>query len=244
MESSIRVDRKIKPKDAVFIEGLPGIGFVANLSAIHLIDNLKAQKFGELSSPYFQDLVIPTKDGNIRSPVHELYFSKASKNSRDTIILYGNTQALTVYGQYELCGNILDLAKNLNCNIIICIGGIKKDKIHDPPRLYCTATDHETLKEVQSYGPEIFQGEIYGVAGLLIGLAKIRGMKGFSILVETLGAAPDISAAKTILSFLKKILNLEININDVDKTAEHVTEILKSFGLIETKRREETFGPV
>ena len=244
MESSVRMDRKVKLKDAVLIEGLPGIGFVANISAIHLIDSLKAEKFGELSSPYFQDLAISAGDGDIRSPVHELYYSKASGSGRDVVILYGNTQALTVYGQYELCGRILSLAQDLDCKLVICIGGIKKDKIHDPPRLYCTATDFETLREIQSHGLEIFQGQIYGVAGLLLGLAKLRGVRGFSILVETLGASPDVAAAKVVLASLKKILGLGVDLEGLDKAVDHASGILKSFGLIEAKRSGELFGSV
>lgn len=244
MESIVNLDRGIRPKDAVLIEGLPGIGLVANLTSIHLIESLGAKKFGELSSPYFQDLAITTRESGIRSPVHELYFAKASKKSRDIVILHGNTQALTVYGQYDLCGKILAMAEKLDCRLIVCIGGIKKDKIHDPPRLYFTATDRQTLEEVQSYGPEIFQGQIYGVAGLLTGMAKLRGMRGFSILVETLGATPDIAAAKEVLSFLEKSQKLEANIDGLDKTAELAAQILKPYGLIEAKRREEQFGSV
>jgi uncharacterized protein (TIGR00162 family) len=244
LESSVRVDKKVELKDAILIEGLPGIGLVANISAIHLIDSLKAEKFGEISSPHFQDLVISTEVSDIKSPVHELYYSRASSGGHDVIILYGNTQALTVYGQYELCGRILSLTQDLNCKLIVCIGGIKKDKIHDPPHLYCTATDFETLREIRNHGLEIFQGQIYGVVGLLLGLAKLRGIRGFSILVETLGMNLDVLAAKNVLVSLDNILDLGVNLEELEGSVTHVSNILKSYGLVETKRSKGFFGSV
>ena len=44
--------------------------------------------------------------------------------------------------------------------------------------------------------------------GLSIGLAKIRDMKGFSLLVDTPGMDPDVNAARYALTTLGKYLNI------------------------------------
>ncbi|UCE16919.1 MAG: PAC2 family protein, partial [Candidatus Bathyarchaeota archaeon] len=37
----------------ILIEGLPGIGFVANIAALHLIQRLQAKMFAEIRSSSF-----------------------------------------------------------------------------------------------------------------------------------------------------------------------------------------------
>jgi hypothetical protein len=244
LESIIKIDNKIKLNAPILVEGLPGIGFVANISTTHLIEGLKAEKFGELASPYFQDLAITAEDGAFRHPTNEFYYWQSPKGDRDLIILHGNTQALTVYGQYELCGKILSLAQEMSCKLIISIGGLKKERVPHPPRLYCTATDSDALSEIRSYGLDVIQGHIYGVAGLLMGLARLRGMKGFCILAETLGTYPDTAAAKAVLELLNNVLGLEVNLERLEEAAEETSRALSSFGLVETKREREFFGSV
>jgi proteasome assembly chaperone (PAC2) family protein len=88
-------------------------------------------------------------------------------------------------------------------------------------------------------------GNIFGIAGLLIGLGSLRGFKGFSLLVETLGTYPDANAARYALSALNKFLNLNVDMSRLDLAAEKTTKILESFGWIRTvgeeKKREEQF---
>ena len=103
MVCRVQVYEKPVLNDPVLIEGLPGIGFVANITALHFIQELKAKLFAEIQSSYFQDLAMTTGNGGIYFPVNQLYYHKAREGERDLIIVYGNTQALTTVGQYELC---------------------------------------------------------------------------------------------------------------------------------------------
>jgi hypothetical protein len=243
MVCTVEVYEKPKLNDPVLIEGLPGIGFVANIAALHLIRELKATRFAEIFSASFQDLAVTTETGGTRSPINELYYCKGGNGGRDLIIWYGNTQALSTFGQYELCGRVLDIAEELGCRFIISIGGFKQEEIKASPVIYCGASDPETLNEVLNLGTKIMVGQIFGVAGLLIGLSKIRGLKGFSLLVETLGTYPDANAARFALSALSKYLNLNLDLSRLDAAAEETKRILESFGLIRTvgeeKKKEE-----
>jgi len=228
--------------DPVLIEGLPGIGFVANIAVLHLIQELKAKLFGEIHSSSFQDFAITAEKGKIRSPINELYYHKGKDGQRDLILLYGNTQALTTIGQYELCGRILDIAEELGCRQIITLGGLKREGKVDTPELYCIASDLQTLREALSLGAKIIGGHVFGVAGLLVGLGKLRGMKGFCLLAETPGY-PDASAAREVLNAVCKMLQLKVDLAKLDTAAEATRNILESFGLTtpptEEKAREE-----
>jgi len=243
MVCSINIAEKPALNDPILIEGLPGIGFVANIAALHLINELKATRFAEIISGSFQDFAVTTEGGGTRSPINELYYVKRDNAVRDLIIWYGNTQALTTFGQYELCGKVLDLAQELGCKFVISIGGFKKDQVQSVPGLYSAATDPETSKEVLDLGTKIMVGHVFGIAGLLIGLARLRNVRGYALLVDTLGMYPDANATRYALSLLDKSLKLNVDLSKLDASAEETKRILDSLGLIrnlaEEKKKEE-----
>lgn len=213
---------KVNLQNPLLIEGVSGIGSIARIVATHIIKSLAAEKFGEISSPFFQDIAVSTPDGSVQSSLMEFYHSRY-ESLNDLIVLYGNTQALTSYGQYELCGKILDVAQSVGCQLVVCVEGLSKNISAGAPRVYFTATDFETLDRLMKYDLGIFQGRISGMSGLLLGLAKLRGMKGFCLLVETAGVYSDVVAAKAILDRLNSILGLKIDLADLEKAAENIS---------------------
>jgi len=243
MVCSIELSEKPKLNDPILIEGLPGIGFVANIAVLHLISELKAKRFAEIVSASFQDFAVTTEGGGARSPLNELYYHKREDGGRDLILWHGNTQALTTFGQYELCGKVLDIAQELGCRFVISIGGFKKDEVQQVPAMYSAATDQETLKEALDLGTKVMVGHIFGIAGLLVGLGRLRNMEGFALLVDTLGMYPDANAARYALTALGKYLNLNVDLSKLDAAADQTKKTLESFGLIrsiaEEKKKEE-----
>jgi len=232
MVCEVEIYEKPVLKDPVLIEGLPGIGFVANIATLHLIQELKAKLFGEIRSSAFQDFAVTAQKGEIRFPRNELYYYKGRNEERDLIILWGNTQALTTFGQYELCGHVLDIAEEFGCRQIITLGGLKREEKVDVPRLFCAASDPETLHDALNLGAQIIEGHIFGVAGLLVGLGKLRGMKGFCLLAETLGLYPDVEATRIVLEAICKMLHLKVDLSRLETAAETTRDILESFGVI------------
>ncbi|MCW3994257.1 MAG: PAC2 family protein [Candidatus Bathyarchaeota archaeon] len=235
----VKIYGKPELNDPVLIEGLPGIGFVANIAALHLIHELNAKLFAEITSSSFQDIAVTTEKGGTRSPINQLYYHKSRNGGRDLIIWYGNTQALTTFGQYELCGRVLDLAEELGCHYIITLGGFKKEQTTKKPQIYCAATDPETLKTPLNLGAKIMVGQIFGLAGITIGIAKLRNHKGFSLLVETTGTYPDVEAAHQAVTALTKYLKLKTDLTKLDVAAEKTKKILESFGLIRQVKQEK-----
>ena len=242
MVCSIDISEKPVLNDPILIEGLPGIGFVANIAALHLIKELKATRFVQIFSSSFQDFAITAGDGTARTPINELYYAKRD-GERDLIIWYGNTQALTTVGQYELVGKVLDLAQQFGCRFVISIGGFKKDEAQPVPGIYTTATDMETMQQALDLGTKVMVGHVFGIAGLSVGMARIRDMKGFSLLIDTPGMNPDVNAARYALLTLGKYLYLEIDLSDLEASGEEIKKMLESFGIIrsiaEEKKKEE-----
>ncbi|XES76240.1 MAG: PAC2 family protein [Candidatus Bathyarchaeia archaeon] len=243
MVCSVELLEKPQLNNPLLIEGLPGIGFVANIAALHLITELKAKKFCEILSSSFQDFAILNEAGGATSPLNELYYVKRGEGERDLIIWYGNTQALTTPGQYELCGKVLDIAQDLGCRDAVSLGGFKKDEVKGVPSLYCAASDEATLQRVLSADSKIMVGHIFGIAGLVIGLCQLRGLTAYALLVDTVGMVPDAAATRVALSALGKHLGLELDLSGVDAAAAQTKRLLESFGLIrnisEEKKKEE-----
>ena len=242
MVCSVDISEKPKLNDPILIEGLPGIGFVANIAALHLIKELKARRFVQIFSSSFQDFAVTTENGGALSPSNELYYAKR-EGGRDLIIWYGNTQALTTVGQYELVGKVLGLAQEFGCRLVISVGGFKKDEAQPVPAIYSTATDLETMQEALDLGTKVMVGHVFGIAGLSVGLAGIMNMKGFSLLVDTPGMNPDVNAARYALTTLGKYLNLNVDLSTLEDSGGEIKKNLESFGIIrsitEEKKKEE-----
>jgi len=243
MVCSINKTEKPTLSDPILIEGLPGIGFVANIAALHLIKELKAVKFASIFSSAFQDFAVTTGDGTARSPINELHYVRGANGGRDLIIWYGNTQALTTVGQYELVGKVLDIVEELGCKFVVSIGGFKKDEAVAVPGIYSTATDLETMQQALDLGTKVMVGHVFGIAGLSVGLAQIRELKGFSLLVDTPGMNPDVNAARYALLTLGKYLNLNFDLNNLESSGDEIKSMLESFGIVrsitEEKKKEE-----
>ncbi|MCX8170747.1 MAG: PAC2 family protein [Candidatus Bathyarchaeota archaeon] len=238
MVCEIRIYESPKLTNPVLIEGLPGIGLIANIAVAFLIKKLNAKLFCEIKSSYFHDMAITDEMGLLKYPANQLYYFRGEVE-RDLIFLYGNTQALTSRGQYEVCGHILDVAESLGCKFVISLGGYRPGRTVIKPKLYFAASDDETAKIARDLGAEPLKISIFGVAGLLIGMCRIRGISGLCLLSETPGNYPDKEAAIEILKALSQILKIKIDLTDLDNLKDLIS-VLSPFDFGAFSRRRET----
>lgn len=228
LQSIIRLDRDLKLRDPILISGLPGIGFVGNIAVVQIIKKLNAEKIGEIYSPHFQDVTYSSSNGGIRRPTIELYTCNLPNNNRDLILLYGNTQPLTSYGQYEISEKILDKAHTFGCKLIVCLAGLRQEYVREQPRVFYIVSDFEIMDKVIFKGVNPFQGEVYGMAGLLVGLSRLKEIHGVCLLAETLGTYPDSSAAKAVLEKLSEIYGINLDVSDLGETTKEVSNNTES----------------
>jgi len=247
MVCAVRLLEKPGLKSPILVEGLPGIGLVANIAVAHLIQKLDAKLFGEIRSHAFQDIAMTDGKGSFSLPTNQLYYYKGKEEAgeRDLILLYGNTQALTTRGQYELCGCVIDVAESLGCQYIITLGGYRPGRNVTEPKLYYAASDTETAQTATNLGAEILGGQIFGVAGLLVGLCGLRGIKSFCLLAETPGTYPDKEAAREVLKAISGLLGLKLDLSDLTEAVEYVN-VLSPFdfgALAKTKKPKKEPTP-
>ena len=195
-------------EDPILIVGLPGVGNVGKIVVNLLADFLHAKLFANLYSPAFPDYVLIDKKGICRPPRYEFY---ATITGRNLMILTGDSQPARedIPAHYEVCNNVLDFAVKLGCKSIITIEGAPS--LHPQREIYVAATSKKETKEYVEKGAIIYKGgKIVGAAGLLLGLAEKRGLKGVCLLGSTLGLTADKEAAFRVYKLLRKVFGTDI----------------------------------
>ncbi len=239
MRKTIIVEKEdVELKNPILIEGLPGLGMVGKITVKYLIKQLKAKKFAELYSPHFAYYVLVNDKGSIKLLNNEFYYWKNDAGGCDLILLTGDSQAQTIEGQYEVADSIIELASKKNVSMLITVGGYRRDVV-DTPQVLASATSPEALKKALEAGSLINPpgNPVVGAAGLLLGLAKFKGIEGVCLLGETPGYIPDPKAAKSILVILMRMLNLKLDLTDIDKEIAKIVEMEEKMRKIEEQRK-------
>ncbi len=197
-----------KLESPVFVEGLPGFGNVGRTAARLIIEFTRAKKFAELYSPSFPDFVAVEKDGVCQPPKYEFY--EATLGKTQFVILSGEAQPSRedVVAHYQLCDAILDFMAQYDCKFIATMAGVTTPK--PAGEIYVAATSPELAAKAVEKGAVLYGGgRILGAAGLLLGLAKIRGWEGVSLLGATTGLKADRGAAYSVFKLLMRMFGSE-----------------------------------
>ncbi len=196
-------------ENPIFVQGLPGFGNVGKIAAYLVIKFCGAKPFTELYSPSFPDYVSVNSKGICRLPRYEFHAAPMEKN--DFMIMTGDTQPSLddVVAHYDLCSEILDFVEKCGCSFIITIGGVPISE--DKAQVYVAATSPKLAAEFMEKGAVIYsKGRIIGATGLMVGLAKERGLDGVCLLGATTGFKVDRGAGFTVFKFLMKALGNEV----------------------------------
>jgi len=220
------IKKPVFKKKPILIEGLPGFGQVGRVASEHLIQELKAKKFGEILSPSFPPEVFVDHDGLIHNIKNELYYD--TKNS--LIILIGDSQASDIRGQHELVGAILKLCKKYKVKEIITLGGYATGTLKEKPQVFGAATSQKLIKKYSEHGIKFKvksdRGGIVGVSGLLLGMGSAHGIDGVCLMGETPGHPlfVDAKSAEAVVLKLGRALGINISTQELKK---RVVEIEK-----------------
>lgn len=230
MKTFIKEKRKVKLRTPVLIGGFPGLGSVGRIALTYLIKQLNAKQLADLYSPHFPHHILVNSSGKIRLPHAQFYFWKnPNKNSRDIILLTGDSQAQNFEGQYNLVHKILEYAKNMRINTVITVGGYRAKNNCLEPKVVTISPNRELLNKMVKAGATTSPvgNPVVGIAGLTLGLAKFNGIKAICLLGETEGYLPDPETAKHILKVLLRFLDFKIDFSLLDKKIKKASEALK-----------------
>ncbi|MCK4554981.1 MAG: proteasome assembly chaperone family protein [Candidatus Aenigmarchaeota archaeon] len=230
-------------KNAILVEGLPGIGYVGRNAVAYLIEELGAVKFAELSSHHFPPVVLidAKKDGKMVGLKNEFYHIKAQTGtSRDIVVLVGDSQSIDSLGHYEIVETVLDFAKELGIKEIITTGGFATGELVErAPKVFGAGVDMEYAKSFEKNGVKFKDanvGQIIGASGLLISMGHERGMKGVCLMGETSGMLlSDPKATEAVLEAIVKYLGIKIDMTKIDKRVKEIEAVIKKIESLHTK---------
>lgn len=247
MDVEVKLLKELKLKDPIFIGGLPGIGYVAKLSADYLIEALKAEVFCEIYSSFFPPHVLINKQGIVELMKNEIYFWKNIQLKNDLVIFTGNTQAASAEGQYAVAQEVLNIAQKIGVKRLYSLAAYVSEEHIEKPKVYLAATEQKLIKEAEIYDVSpMEEGSVSGTNGLLFGLAKSRNIEGICLLGETPGyttpagrSIVDAKSAQALLEVLTKILGIEINMAPLENQAKMTTEFIQKLEDVERRMLEQ-----
>lgn len=228
--TKIKITKKIKLRNPILIEGLPGIGNVGRVVTGYMISELNMKKFAEFWSPHFLPLVLFEPDNTIRMLKNEFYFYRHRPN--DIVILTGDAQSITNEGHYEIAEEIVKFAKSFKVKEIITVGGFADNVITTEPRVIGAVNNPKLIKQYSKYidfSQKHLVGTIAGASGLILGFAKMYNINAICLLGETFGLPilTDPVSADKVLQTIKKILNIEIDLTKLENTVKELEEKIK-----------------
>ena len=191
-------------ENPILVAGLPGLGNVGVMVARLLTEHIHAKLFAELYSPVLPDYT-RTDENGLCSLLCFRFFT--SEENRRLLILIGDAQppAEDISAYYEICGDILDFVSKIGCKFIITVDGVPVT--YAQRVIYVAGTSKRTAEKYALMGAKVYtNGKIIGIPGLLLGLAKIRGISGICLLSPILDLISDQEATFNAYKFLRKIL--------------------------------------
>jgi len=209
-----------------------------------LRQKLQAEECGEiLPYDFFSPAEVLIEDHVIQSPKfpeNKFYFwDKGDKH--DLLIFIANEQPQR---GWEFAHLVLDVAEEFRVRRIYTSAAFPLWMHHSrEPHVWGTATTAQLVKYLKVYGVmPMGEGSIGGLNGLLLGVARQRGIEGVCLLGEMPIYATRIAnpkAAQAVLEVLTKMLGVEIDLEDLTAMAEQMEPSMEQlYGFLSEEAKE------
>ncbi len=227
----IKIYKRPKLNNPYLIVAWPGMGEVAFKAANYLVDKLKAEEFAQILPEEFFYLTGSLIHEGILSvpqlPQSKFYYWKNKSGKNDVIIFISNAQPDLAKAE-SYSEKIIYLAKVFNVEMVISFASMPQPIDHtQEPGIWFAATSAEIKNNFKKYNFNILsEGQISGMNGLFLGLARKKGLKGFCLLGEIPLYTIQIEnpkASQAVLGALAKILNMQIDFTGLIDQA-HIME--------------------
>jgi len=230
----LKISKRPRLNKPYLIVAWPGMGEVAFKAAAYLIEELKAQEFAQIQPEEFFYLTGSViQSGILETPLlpqGKFYYWKNSAAKRagsgknDLVIFLSNAQPdLAKADSYAKI--IIDLAKGLGVEMVVSFASMPQATDHTrDSRVWFAATDQKTKESLNKYNFGVLEeGQISGMNGLFLSMAKKAGLKGFCLLGDIPLYTIQIEnpkASAAVLLGLGKILNMQINVQPLKEQAQ------------------------
>jgi len=228
----IKVIKRPRLKKPYLIVAWPGMGEVAFKSASYLVEKLGAQEFASVKPEDFFYLAgSVVKDGLLSTselPESKFYFWKNKNGKNDLIVFLSNAQPdLARAESYSKI--VTQVAKSFKVDKVISFASMPQAIDHtQDPGVWFAATSPElsnNLKELNLNS--LVEGQISGMNGLFLGIAKREGLEGFCLLGEIPLYTIQIEnpkASAAVLNALSRFTGIRIDVSGLIKQGHTMDE--------------------
>ena len=231
--------------------GWPGIGNIGLIAVDTLRELLKAEEFGEIEPwDFFYPKKVSIRNGlleGLEFPANKFYYERLGK--RDLIFFIGEQQPsegerLYAMGEkaYRLANLVLDVAERFGSQRVYTSGACVSPIHHTmKPRAVSVVSSENLIEEVKRYQNTVLisemggrggEGTITGLNGLLLTVAKKRGLESICLMGEIpdwLSGAPFPypQASKSVLEVFADILGIPIDFRVLDRMVVRIEEVVE-----------------
>jgi predicted ATP-grasp superfamily ATP-dependent carboligase len=227
------INKKPRLKKPYLVVAWPGMGEVAFKAAKYLIQSLKAQEFARIIPDEFFYLSGSVIANGIletpQLPEGKFYYwknpaSKGSCGKNDLVIFVSNAQPdLSRADSYAKI--IIGLAKDLGVESVVSFASMPQATDHTQDSgIWFASTDQKIKENLKKYNfTALTDGQISGMNGLFLGMAKKSGLNGFCLLGEIPLYTIQIEnpkASSAVLAAFSKITNIPVNLAPLKEQAQ------------------------
>ena len=247
----VRLYETPEVENPVLIASWPGIGNIGIIAVNYLIQVLKARQFGEIEPwDFFYPNKVVIRDGilqDIEFPASKFYSCRAA--GKDLILFVGEEQPVPGGGAYaegekayQIANHVLDVAVQLGCRRVYTSGAAVAPIHHtSKPRVWAVPNTGTLIGEIEGYENTVLmsgiesrggQGNISGLNGLLLGVARKRGLDAICVMGEIpfyLRGVPVAypKASKSVVELLSRVLEIKVDFSVLDRMIDEVDEGIK-----------------
>jgi len=227
------------------IAAWPGIGNVGLIAVDTLRGILQAEQFAEIEPwDFFYPHKVSIADSelkNLEFPSSRFYFKKM--DTKDLIFFIGDEQPGGARRGYQIANLVLDVGLRFGCRKVYTAAAAVAPIHHTlRPKVWVVPNRRELIDEVKRYSNTILMGElegrsgqgnITGLNGLLLGVARRRGLDGVCLLGEIpvyVAQLPTLypKASRAILEVLTANLGLTIDLGKLDALTQEVDNSIEN----------------
>jgi uncharacterized protein len=233
MEEDIQIIeyKEVDLSNSILIEAFPTVGLVSSIAGHFLIEQLKLEEIGTISSRYFIPAAVI--HNGIPSPPVRIYASKkicepAKSCDQICVIISEFMPAVNIIK--PVAEKILSWAQEKKCSYIVNFEGTHSI---DPKNLktYGIGTTKKMKDILKKYNiEETKEGMITGITGVLLFEGARLKRDVICLLAEAHTSYPDSRAAALLVETLDKMLpEIEIDTQPLYKQAEDIEQKIRAF---------------
>ena len=211
----------------------PGMGQVALSGGYYLMAKLGMHLLAEVPADGLFDVdFVDVKAGLIQrgqAPRSRFFVGKDPSERHDLVVFIGEAQPPR--GKYRFCETLINYARSLGVERVFTFAAMATSMHpNDHCRVFCAATDDETLKPLRGMGLTLVDdGHIGGLNGVLLGAALERKLPGVCLLGEMpqlFAQVPFPKASLAVLKVFTKMAQIDLDFQELSEQAEAMQEQL------------------